>query len=113
MSRQLVGFGTFTSVAAQAPHALFFVNVADIDALRGLSSFVACTTEKIFVHKTDMYDVFVDNQNIVVSARGGTRDIIVDRSARRPESGEHVWTDVLCLDPHEQSKSTIHCPSQS
>jgi hypothetical protein len=28
---------------------------------------VACTTEKIFIEKPQLYDVFVDNQNVCVS----------------------------------------------
>lgn len=38
----------------------FYVNVADIDHLQSLESYVACTTEKIFQSKTRLYDVFVD-----------------------------------------------------
>ena len=43
----------------------FYVNVADIEQLSSLDSYVACTTEKIFQSKTHLYDVFVDSQNIV------------------------------------------------
>eukprot|EP00164_Ancoracysta_twista_P002558 GFYU01003406.1.p1 GENE.GFYU01003406.1~~GFYU01003406.1.p1 ORF type:complete len:448 (-),score=116.20 GFYU01003406.1:63-1406(-) len=45
---------------------LFYVNVADIDDLSRLTSYVACTTEKIFEMKNTLYDVFVNNQNVVV-----------------------------------------------
>lgn len=38
----------------------FYVNVADIDHLESLDSYVACTTEKIFQSKARLYDVFVD-----------------------------------------------------
>nr|XP_033813904.1 DENN domain-containing protein 11 isoform X5 [Geotrypetes seraphini] len=42
----------------------FYVNVADIDTLDTEVSYVACTTEKIFEDKRDLYDVYVDNQNV-------------------------------------------------
>ncbi|XP_038609193.1 DENN domain-containing protein 11 isoform X2 [Tachyglossus aculeatus] len=42
----------------------FYVNVADIDSLQTQGSYVACTTEKIFEEKRDLYDVYVDNQNV-------------------------------------------------
>nr|XP_046153367.1 DENN domain-containing protein 11-like [Oncorhynchus gorbuscha]XP_046153368.1 DENN domain-containing protein 11-like [Oncorhynchus gorbuscha]XP_046153369.1 DENN domain-containing protein 11-like [Oncorhynchus gorbuscha] len=42
----------------------FYVNVADIDTLDTELSYVACTTEKIFEEKRDLYDVYVDNQNV-------------------------------------------------
>ena len=45
----------------------FYVNVADIDHLQTLDHYVACTTEKIFQSKTQLYDVFVDQQNITSS----------------------------------------------
>ncbi|CAF98864.1 unnamed protein product, partial [Tetraodon nigroviridis] len=42
----------------------FYINVADIAALQTETSYVACTTEKIFEEKKDLYDVYVDNQNV-------------------------------------------------
>ncbi|XP_029472008.1 protein LCHN isoform X2 [Rhinatrema bivittatum] len=42
----------------------FYVNVADIETLDTEISYVACTTEKIFEDKRDLYDVYVDNQNV-------------------------------------------------
>uniref|UniRef100_A0A4X2L2K2 DENN domain-containing protein 11 n=1 Tax=Vombatus ursinus TaxID=29139 RepID=A0A4X2L2K2_VOMUR len=42
----------------------FYVNVADIESLEIEVSYVACTTEKIFEEKHDLYDVYVDNQNV-------------------------------------------------
>ncbi|XP_006633763.2 DENN domain-containing protein 11 [Lepisosteus oculatus] len=42
----------------------FYINVADIEALETELSYVACTTEKIFEEKKDLYDVYVDNQNV-------------------------------------------------
>ncbi|KAG8138293.1 putative Protein LCHN-like protein [Naja naja] len=42
----------------------FYVNVADIEMLETEVAYVACTTEKIFEEKQDLYDVYVDNQNV-------------------------------------------------
>ncbi|KAG7263033.1 hypothetical protein CRUP_009439 [Coryphaenoides rupestris] len=42
----------------------FYVNIADIATLETELSYVACTTEKIFEEKKDLYDVYVDNQNV-------------------------------------------------
>ncbi|KAL6030178.1 hypothetical protein STEG23_030431 [Scotinomys teguina] len=42
----------------------FYVNVADIESLQVEVSYVACTTEKIFEEKRELYDVYVDNQNV-------------------------------------------------
>lgn len=42
----------------------FYVNVADIETLDTEVSYVACTTERIFEEKQDLYDVYVDNQNV-------------------------------------------------
>ncbi|XP_068722188.1 DENN domain-containing protein 11-like [Montipora capricornis] len=43
---------------------LFFTNVCDLSALKDEHKYVACTTEKIFENKLEVYDVYVDNQNI-------------------------------------------------
>ncbi|XP_077565748.1 DENN domain-containing protein 11-like [Stigmatopora nigra] len=48
----------------------FYVNVADIAALENELSYVACTTEKIFEEKRDLYDVYVDNQNVKTHREG-------------------------------------------
>ncbi|XP_060779886.1 DENN domain-containing protein 11 isoform X1 [Neoarius graeffei] len=42
----------------------FYINVADITALETELSYVACTTEKIFEEKKELYDVYIDNQNV-------------------------------------------------
>lgn len=42
----------------------FYVNIADIPALETELSYVACTTEKIFEEKKELYDVYIDNQNV-------------------------------------------------
>ncbi|KAG7497604.1 hypothetical protein JOB18_040735 [Solea senegalensis] len=54
--------GVSTAVPEFRP--FFYVNVADISALENELSYVACTTEKIFEEKKDLYDVYVDNQNV-------------------------------------------------
>ncbi|NP_001089578.1 DENN domain-containing protein 11 [Xenopus laevis] len=57
---------TLPGIGATAPESkpFFYVNVADIQTLDGEGSYVACTTEKIFEQKQDLYDVYVDNQNV-------------------------------------------------
>uniref|UniRef100_A0A3P8USL4 DENN domain-containing protein 11 n=1 Tax=Cynoglossus semilaevis TaxID=244447 RepID=A0A3P8USL4_CYNSE len=42
----------------------FYINVADINVLATEVSYIACTTEKIFEEKKDLYDVYIDNQNV-------------------------------------------------
>ena len=42
----------------------FYVNVADIDAMTTMDSYIACTTEKIFQIKTQLYDVFVEGERV-------------------------------------------------
>jgi len=49
------------------PNPLFSVNVMDIAQLSSKERYVACTTEKIFELKKEVYDAFVDNQNLVLS----------------------------------------------
>ncbi|XP_074644724.1 DENN domain-containing protein 11-like isoform X2 [Tubulanus polymorphus] len=48
------------------PH--FYVNVADIETLETEMSYIACTTEKIFECKTQLYDIYVDNQNVLAQS---------------------------------------------
>ena len=48
----------------------FYVNVADIDRLRDMDSYVACTTEKIFQTKAELYDVFIDGRDFHYSSEG-------------------------------------------
>ncbi|KAK3733984.1 hypothetical protein QZH41_009839, partial [Actinostola sp. cb2023] len=43
---------------------LFFTNVCDLDTLQNEHKYVACTTEKIFESKDEVWDVYIDNQNI-------------------------------------------------
>ncbi|OQR76879.1 protein LCHN-like [Tropilaelaps mercedesae] len=45
----------------------FYVNIADIDGIASLSSYVACTTEKIFESKLSLYDLYIDQQNVRAS----------------------------------------------
>ncbi|XP_061826163.1 DENN domain-containing protein 11 [Nerophis lumbriciformis] len=42
----------------------FYINIADITTLQTELSYVACTTEKIFEDKKELYDLYVDNQNV-------------------------------------------------
>lgn len=53
-------------IGSSAPELrpFFYINVADIGALETEVSYVACTTEKIFEVKKELYDVYVDNQNV-------------------------------------------------
>ncbi|XP_034434804.1 DENN domain-containing protein 11-like [Hippoglossus hippoglossus] len=60
--------GVSTAVPEFRP--FFYVNVADISALENELSYVACTTEKIFEEKKDLYDVYVDNQNVKTYREG-------------------------------------------
>uniref|UniRef100_A0A3Q3E2Y9 DENN domain-containing protein 11 n=1 Tax=Labrus bergylta TaxID=56723 RepID=A0A3Q3E2Y9_9LABR len=57
-------------VAVPEFRPFFYVNVADISALEKELSYVACTTEKIFEEKKDLYDVYVDNQNVKTNRDG-------------------------------------------
>ncbi|XP_072772155.1 DENN domain-containing protein 11-like isoform X2 [Nerophis lumbriciformis] len=57
-------------VAVPELRPFFYVNVADIGALENELSYVACTTEKILEEKRDLYDVYVDNQNVKTCREG-------------------------------------------
>ncbi|KNC50712.1 uncharacterized protein AMSG_06596, partial [Thecamonas trahens ATCC 50062] len=54
-----------------ALNPLFYVSVADIDQLEQYAAdrtpFVACTTEAIFAEKPALYDVYVNNQTVVLA----------------------------------------------
>ncbi|XP_034529112.1 DENN domain-containing protein 11-like [Notolabrus celidotus] len=69
-------------VAVPEFRPFFYVNVADISALENELSYVACTTEKIFEEKKDLYDVYVDNQN-VKTYRDGLKPLLRLSSADR------------------------------
>ncbi|XP_022690233.1 protein LCHN-like [Varroa jacobsoni] len=45
----------------------FYVNIADIEGIANLSSYVACTTEKIFESKLSLFDLYIDQQNVRAS----------------------------------------------
>ncbi|XP_035851766.1 DENN domain-containing protein 11-like [Sander lucioperca] len=62
-------------VAVPEFRPFFYVNVADISALENELSYVACTTEKIFEEKKDLYDAYVDNQN-VKTCRDGLKPLL-------------------------------------
>jgi hypothetical protein len=44
---------------------MFYVNVNDIDTLQTTGQYVACTSERILQSKTELYDVFVDQQHLM------------------------------------------------
>lgn len=52
------------SVTVPELRPFFYINIADITALETELSYVACTTEKIFEDKKELYDVYIDNQNV-------------------------------------------------
>jgi hypothetical protein len=47
---------------------LYYVNVFDIDRLSTMDSYIACTSEKIFQEKPQLYDLYVDNREISFSS---------------------------------------------
>ena len=50
---------------AIAPSSLmYYVNVFDIDRLSTMESYIACTSEKIFQEKPQLYDLYVNNRDI-------------------------------------------------
>ncbi|XP_065064258.1 DENN domain-containing protein 11-like [Rhopilema esculentum] len=65
----LLGSHAVPFVADWNPNPLFSINVTDIPMLTSKEQYVACTTEKIFETKTDVYDAYVDNQNLRLSER--------------------------------------------
>lgn len=99
----------------------FYVNVADINALENELSYVACksmwgltllihavyvlntliseffvylgTTEKIFEEKKDLYDVYVDNQN-VKTYREGLKPLL--RLSAADKEKYHKLTEQRC-----------------
>ncbi|KAG8005725.1 Protein LCHN, partial [Nibea albiflora] len=76
----------------------FYVNVADISALENELSYVACTTEKIFEEKKDLYDVYVDNQN-VKTCRDGLKPLLrlstADREKYRKLTEQRVSSFII------------------
>eukprot|EP00002_Diphylleia_rotans_P019102 TRINITY_DN3698_c0_g1_i5.p1 TRINITY_DN3698_c0_g1~~TRINITY_DN3698_c0_g1_i5.p1 ORF type:complete len:361 (+),score=64.58 TRINITY_DN3698_c0_g1_i5:84-1166(+) len=48
------------------PNPMFYVNVADIDYLEGQANYIAATTENIFAGKTRLYDIYVDQRNVII-----------------------------------------------
>lgn len=50
---------------------LFFVEVNDINAMQTLEKYIACTSEKIFEIKKNLYDIFVDRQTIHANQKHG------------------------------------------
>jgi len=50
------------------PSLLYYVNVFDIDMLSSTASYIACTSEKIFAEKPQLYDLYVNNREITFSS---------------------------------------------
>ncbi|XP_029104206.1 DENN domain-containing protein 11 [Scleropages formosus] len=78
----------------------FYINVADISALETEVSYVACTTEKIFEEKKDLYDVYVDNQN-VKSHRDSLQPLLRLNSADREKYRKLSEQRQMLLYSHE------------
>eukprot|EP01102_Stenamoeba_stenopodia_P005093 TRINITY_DN15602_c0_g1_i1.p1 TRINITY_DN15602_c0_g1~~TRINITY_DN15602_c0_g1_i1.p1 ORF type:complete len:362 (-),score=70.84 TRINITY_DN15602_c0_g1_i1:169-1254(-) len=49
-----------------SPTPLFYVNIADIDLLCTMKSYIACTTESIFSDKKRLYDVYINGTEITI-----------------------------------------------
>ena len=49
------------------PEPHFYVNVADCSTLENMERYVACTTERIFERKHDLYDLYVDGRDLRAS----------------------------------------------
>ncbi|XP_024150466.1 DENN domain-containing protein 11 [Oryzias melastigma] len=80
----------------------FYVNVADISALENELSYVACTTEKIFEEKKDLYDVYVDNQN-VKTYRDGLKPLLRLSAADREKYRKLTEQRQMLLYSQEES----------
>jgi len=59
-----LAFHNAPEIVDKIVHPLFYVSVGDIDFLEDQISYVACTTDKILEAKPQLYDVYVDNQNV-------------------------------------------------
>ena len=77
------------------PH--FYVNVSDISLLETLDHYVACTTEKIFQSKTQLYDVYVDQDNLTTEQRS-LEPLL--RVTSTDEERFRQLTDIRCGDWH-------------
>eukprot|EP00794_Sanderia_malayensis_P018903 gene18903-20805_t len=60
----LLGSHAIPFVSDWNTNPLFCVNVCDMASLSSESRYVACTTDKIFERKVDVYDAYVDCQNL-------------------------------------------------
>uniref|UniRef100_A0A3P9K8M0 DENN domain-containing protein 11 n=1 Tax=Oryzias latipes TaxID=8090 RepID=A0A3P9K8M0_ORYLA len=89
-------------VAVPEFRPFFYVNVADIGALENELSYVACTTEKIFEEKKDLYDVYVDNQN-VKTHRDGLKPLLRLSAADREKYRKLTEQRQMLLYSQEES----------
>ncbi|CAL4062524.1 unnamed protein product [Meganyctiphanes norvegica] len=62
----LLGSHTTPGLPKHLIKPLFYVNIVDADSLEDEFSYVACTTEKIFEEKLNLWDIYIDNQNVRV-----------------------------------------------
>nr|XP_057934718.1 DENN domain-containing protein 11-like [Doryrhamphus excisus] len=93
-------------VAVPEFRPFFYVNVADISALENELSYVACTTEKIFEEKRDLYDVYVDNQN-VKTHRDGLKPLLRISSADREKYRKLTEQRKLLLYSQEENGDCV------
>ena len=55
----------------------YYVNVFDIDMLAGLDSYIACTSERIFAEKPQLYDVYVNGNEVTCTSAELRRQIAI------------------------------------
>eukprot|EP01064_Diplonema_japonicum_P010535 TRINITY_DN17789_c0_g1_i1.p1 TRINITY_DN17789_c0_g1~~TRINITY_DN17789_c0_g1_i1.p1 ORF type:complete len:400 (+),score=81.18 TRINITY_DN17789_c0_g1_i1:40-1239(+) len=48
------------------PSRLYYVNIADIPFLKDVKYYIACTTEKVFADKTQLWDLLIDEKKFIV-----------------------------------------------
>ncbi|ESN92365.1 hypothetical protein HELRODRAFT_89630 [Helobdella robusta] len=71
----------------------FYINVADIEQLTSQSSYIACTTEKIFEMKTSLYDVFIDDGEFISSSSSSSLKNILVVNKADEEKYNHAYND--------------------
>lgn len=65
----------YTRLTGQSPKPYFYVNIADIEQLESETSYIACTTEKVFSEKPHLYDAYIDNR-VVKSCDPSLKSVI-------------------------------------
>ena len=98
------------------PSLLFYVNVFDIDMLSSTASYIACTSEKIFAEKPQLYDLYVNNREITFSSPELRQELVttpVDLS-RFALLAEPMYTSAEASEvcaaatPHRSPPPTFH-----